>query len=130
MYLKTLASTAVFAFVLAGCNNAKSPEQVAADTTKAEQKADAEVAKSVDSASKTLDKSAGKVDDELADFNNDHAKSAYKVAVAQADGDRKVSLAKCEALSGSAQSACKDQADADYKAAKANAKAASMAMKN
>jgi hypothetical protein len=32
-------------------------------------------------------------------------------------------LAKCQGLSGGAQKKCKDQADADYAAAKANAKA-------
>ena len=45
----------------------------------------------------------------------------YDLAVAKADGDRKVSLANCSALSGDDQKRCKDQADADYNAANANA---------
>jgi hypothetical protein len=44
-----------------------------------------------------------------------------------ADGDHKVAIQKCETLQGHDQSACKDQADADYDAAKAKAKAAKVA---
>jgi hypothetical protein len=45
------------------------------------------------------------------------------VAVAKADGNRKVALATCESQSGDAQKACKDQAEADYKTACADARA-------
>ncbi|HEY2684810.1 MAG TPA: hypothetical protein VGI93_14930 [Steroidobacteraceae bacterium] len=112
-----------------GCDRAKSPEQVSNDTNKAEQKGSAEIAKSEDSASKDVDKQAGKVDDQLVTFSNAAAKDAYDVAVAKADANRKVALAQCESQSGSAQSSCKDKADADYKAAKADAKAAAEANK-
>jgi hypothetical protein len=37
-----------------------------------------------------------------------------KVAETQAEGDRNIALAKCEALSGDRQSACKEQAKATY----------------
>lgn len=114
---------------VAACNNAKSPDTVSKDVAKAEQKASNEVAKSENSAVKDLDGAAGKVDDKLVTFNNDAAKQAYNVAVAKADGDRKVALANCEAASGDAQKQCKDQAEADYKAAKASAKAAAQADK-
>ena len=36
------------------------------------------------------------------------------VAMAQADGDHKVALQKCDALSGDSRKACKDQADVKY----------------
>jgi hypothetical protein len=49
------------------------------------------------------------------------------VAVAKADGDRKVALATCESQSGDAQKACKDQAEADYKTARADARASAEA---
>src|ERR1700722_14617148 len=49
--------------------------------------------------------------------------------MAQADGDHKVAIQKCEAASGDAQKACKDQADAKYDLAKANAKAMLAAQK-
>ena len=114
---------------LAACNNAKSPDTVAKDTAKAEQKASSEVAKSEDSAAKDLNGAAGRVDDKLVAFTNDAAKDAYNLAVAKADGNRKVALANCESASGDAQKQCKDQAEADYKAAKADAKAAAQSEK-
>lgn len=113
----------------AGCNNAKSPDDVAKDVATAEQKASTEVAKSEDSAAKDLGKAADQVDDKLVAFNNTAAKDAYNLAIAKADGDRKVSLANCSAVSGDAQKNCKDQAEADYTAAKANAKAAAESIK-
>jgi len=76
-----------------------------------------------------LDSAAKGVDDKLVAFNNTAAKDAYNLAVAKADGDRKVSLATCESASGDAQKQCKDQAAADYAAAKANAKAAAQSEK-
>ncbi len=88
---------------VAACNNAKSPETVNKDTAKAEQKAANEVAKSEDSAAKDLNGAAGKVDDKLVAFNNAAAKDAYNLAIAKADGDRKIALANCESASGDAQ---------------------------
>lgn len=122
--MRTLLTSAIAATILlvSGCNNAKSPEAVANDVAKAEQKASNEVASSEKDASKDLNSAAGSVDDKLVKFNNVAAKDAYNLAVAKADGDRKVALANCNALSGDAQKSCKDQADADYTAAKANAK--------
>jgi len=49
------------------------------------------------------------------------------VALAKADGDHQVAIQKCETLQGHDQQVCKDQADADYEAVKANAKAAKLA---
>jgi multidrug resistance efflux pump len=69
------------------------------------------------------------VDTKLSDLNNTAAKDAYKITLAQADADRKVALAKCEALSGDALKNCKSLADADYEAVKANAKAAEVSEK-
>jgi hypothetical protein len=117
--IPAIALTMAFA---AGCNNAKSPETVANDVDKAQQKASRELANSENSAAKDMGKAADKVDDKMADLNNTAAKDAYNIAVAQADGDRKVALAKCAALSGDAQRRCQDQADAAYNAAKAGAK--------
>jgi hypothetical protein len=110
---------------VAACNNdAKSPDTVDKDVAKAEQKASAEVAKSEDSAAKDLNTAANKVDDKLAGFSNTAAKDAYDLAMANADGDRKIALANCESASGDAQKQCKDQVEADYSAAKGKAEAA------
>jgi hypothetical protein len=109
---------------VAACNNAKSPDAVDKDVAKAEQKASTEVAKSEDSAAKDLNNAADKVDDKLIAFNNTAAKDAYNLAMANADGDRRIALANCESASGDAQKQCKDQVEADYAAAKAKAEAA------
>jgi hypothetical protein len=102
-----MAGVAVAALaVIAGCNNAKSPDTAAHDIAAADQSA------------------AAKVADAQRDAQKDMSADAYNVAVAQADGDHKVAIQKCETLQGHDQQVCKDQADADYEAAKANAKAA------
>jgi hypothetical protein len=129
--MRTLLTAAIViaVFTIAGCDNAKPPDTVAKDVAKAEQKAANEVANSEKAAEKDLNKAAEKVDDKLVDFNNTAAKEAYKLAVAKADGDRKVALANCQALGGDAQKTCKEQAQADFGAAKANAKAAALSLK-
>ena len=124
MRILLISSIALTVALAAGCNNAKSPDAVANDVAKAQDKASTEVANSENSAAKDVGKAADKVDDKMTDLNNTAAKDAYNIVVAQADGNRKIALAKCDALSGDAQKSCKDQADADYKAAKAGAKAA------
>jgi len=125
-----LISAIAFAvLIIAGCDSAKSPDTVAKHVAAAEQKAAAEVAKSEKAAEKDLNKAADKVDDTLVNFNNAAARDAYNLAVANADGNRKVALANCLALGGDAQKTCKEQAEADYGAAKANAKAAAVSLK-
>jgi hypothetical protein len=123
------SAIAIAVLALAGCDSAKSPETVAKHVDAAEQKAATELAKSEQAAEKDLAKAAEKVDDKVVEFNNTAAKDAYNLAVAKADGDRKVALANCQALGGDAQKTCKDQADADSGAAKANAKAAALSLK-
>jgi hypothetical protein len=115
--------------IIAGCDSAKSPDSVTKEVAAAQQKAAAEVANSEKAAEKDLNKAADKVDDTLVNLNNAAAKDAYNLALAKADGDRKVALANCLALGGDAQKTCKDQAEADYGAAKANARAAAVSLK-
>jgi PBP1b-binding outer membrane lipoprotein LpoB len=117
----------VAALALAGCNNSKSPEDVSKDVAKAEQKADKEVTKSEERAQSALDKSYEKINNQEIKFNNDAAHQTYNVAVAKADGNRKVALATCESLSGDAQKACKEQAETDYRTARADARASAEA---
>lgn len=92
--------------LLSACNNAKSPDTAAKDLASADKSAAHEVA------------------DAQRDAQKDMSSDAYNVAVAQADGDHKIAIQKCETLQGHDQQVCKDQADANYDAAKANAKAA------
>jgi uncharacterized protein (UPF0371 family) len=117
----------VAALALTGCSQSKSPEDVSKDVAKAEQKADKEVMKSEEHAQSALDKSYEKVTSDEIKFNNDAAHQTYNVVVAKADGDRKVALATCESQIGDAQKACKDQAESDYKKARADAKASAEA---
>src|ERR1700722_16915467 len=112
----------VACLVLAGCNKSKSPEDVSKDVAKAEQKANNEVTKSEERGKNALDKSYEKVNDQEIKFNNDAVHQTYNVAIAKADGNRKIALATCESQSGSAQQACKDQAESDYKTARADAR--------
>ena len=90
---------------LSACNNAKSPDTASRDIAAANQSATHEVAQAQQEQQK------------------DMSADAYNVALAKADGDHKVALQKCDTLQGHDQQVCKDQADADYDAAKANAKA-------
>ncbi|MDP9011076.1 MAG: hypothetical protein M3O41_00200 [Pseudomonadota bacterium] len=92
--------------MMGGCNGAKSPDAAANDIAAAHQTAAKEVA------------------DARRDQQKDMSSDAYDVAVARADGEHKVAIQKCDVLEGHDQKVCKDQADADYEAAKANAKAA------
>ena len=129
--MRTLLTSAIAMtiLILAGCDSAKSPDSVANSVATAEKKAAAEVANSEKAAEKNLDKAADNVGDKLTDFNNAAAKDAYDLAVAKADGERKVAQANCLALAGDAQRTCKNQADADFDAAKADAKAAALSLK-
>ena len=107
---------------LSACNKAESPERVqetvakaksdaAEENTKADEKVrqvEAEAAKDrADAVVKAADKSVGALVDS---------------AVTQAEGETKIALAKCEALEGDAQKACKDKANAHMDAVKAKAK--------
>ncbi len=94
---------------LAACDHAKSPDTAAHDIAAADNSAAHEVA------------------DAQHDAQKDMSTDAYHVAMAKADGDHKVAIQKCETLQGHDQQVCKDQADADYDAAKANVKAARVA---
>jgi hypothetical protein len=129
MRLNIASAIAIASLCIAACNNAKSPETVARDMATAQQKAANEEAKSEKSATNDLNRAAGRVDDKLIALNNNAARDAYNLTIAKADGDRKVALAACESASGDAQKKCKDQAEADYSAAKAEAKAAAQSKK-
>ena len=124
MHKKIIAIAGIFALaMLGGCNKAKSPETVAANVANAEQKAATNVANAEKDASKDVAQAAEKVDDKSKDLNNAEVKGAYDVEMARAEGDRKIALNKCEAMSGDAQKNCKDVAEADYQVAKAHLKA-------
>ena len=104
-----------------GCNSAKSPAAVAADVAAARQQASIEVTDARKDAAKNVDGAAANADGSSMDFNDVGAKTAYDVAVAQADGDHNVAIQQCLALIGEAQKSCKERADAGYDQAKTHA---------
>jgi hypothetical protein len=125
--MKIASSCALLASALLGlaaCNKAETPEKVQIDVAQAKSDAveqnakadekvkqvEAEAAQDkADAGAKAADKSVGAVVDS---------------AVTEAEGETKVALAKCEALEGDAQQACKDKANAHLDAVKAKAKIA------
>jgi hypothetical protein len=104
-----------------GCNSAKSPAAVATDVAAARQQASSEVTDARKDAAKNVDSAAANADGSSNNLNDVGAKSAYDVAVAQADGDHNVAIQQCLALTGQAQKSCKERADAGYDQAKTHA---------
>lgn len=107
---------------LSACDHSKSAAQVARDTAAAEQTAANNAAKAQQKADARIASARGDVRDEQRDLSDVQAVEVQRVADAQAAGDYKVALARCEALSGATQQACKDQASADYDVARTRAK--------
>ena len=101
----TLAvAAAVGLCALAGCNQRESASETAKDVAEERQDANENVAEERREAADTA-----------MENTEDRAAAEYDVAVAQADGQRKIAKEKCETLAGDAQKACKDQADADVR---------------
>ena len=107
--------------LVCGCNSAKSPSAVATDVAAARQQASTEVTDARKDAAKNVDSAAANADGASKNVNDVGAKTAYDVAVAQADGDHNVAIQKCLALTGEAQKSCKDRADSGYDEAKTHA---------
>jgi hypothetical protein len=104
-----------------GCNGGKSPAAVATDVAAARQQASVEVADARKDAAKNADSAVANADGSSKDPNDVGARSAYDVAVAQADGDHNIAIQQCLALTGEAQKSCKVRADAGYDQAKTHA---------
>jgi hypothetical protein len=107
--------------LVCGCNSAKSPAAVATDVAAARQQASTEVTDARKDAAKNVDSTAANADASSKDLNDLGARSAYDVAVAQADGDHNVAIQQCLALTGEAQKSCKERADGGYDQAKTHA---------
>jgi hypothetical protein len=107
----------------AGCDHAKSPQAAANDIAAAKQSAAQEVSEAHREAAKDINGASKDLQDKSSELADANAKGAYEVAVARADGDHKIAIQECMRHEGDGQKLCKDRADADYDAAKANAKA-------
>lgn len=115
--------TALAACTLVACGSAESPATVSKNVATAEQKEASHTAKGLNNEQQDVAKQQQKVDEQAAKRDDVATKDSYKVALAKADGDHDVAVHECKALSGDAQRRCEKQADANYDAAKANAKA-------
>jgi hypothetical protein len=114
--------TAIAMLGLAGCNKAEPPATVQEDVAKATDKAadsDAKASDKLASADATANKDVANAEAKADSKTTDAAGDAV---ITQAEGDRKVALAKCEALSGTAQKDCKKAADDQLDAVKAKVK--------
>ncbi len=121
----SLLVTAAIAGLLAlsGCNQAKSPDAVASDVAKATADAQKKDARAEESAEKTDATVTNDLSKDVDKANTKEVRAAADDAVTQAEGENKIALAKCEALAGDAQKACKDQANAQLDLVKQRAKA-------
>ena len=109
-----ISGLAAILLLMTGCNRAEPPAEVREDVAEAQQEgAEAIAEKQADLAEDRAE--SGEV------LNESTAENRYELLVARADADRKVAMEQCEALSGSAQAACKESADAQYELSKAEA---------
>lgn len=111
MNIHPLLLSALAALTLAGCSGTSTPVPPATlqrDVSNARKQA----AESNTDAARTL-----------ASAEKDRAAAEYKARISEAGGKRQIALAQCEAQSGDALKACRDQADAEFKLAEANAEA-------
>jgi hypothetical protein len=108
---------------LSACNKAESPEKVQADVAKAQSNAAVENAKADDKVKQVEADAAKDRADAVAKVADKSVGAIADSAVTEVEGDTKIALAKCQALEGDAQKACKDEANAHLDAVKAKAKA-------
>ncbi len=109
-------------FTVAGCNQASSPAAVQDGVAKARQSANEDNAKADQSEAKVDAKADATASEADQKADQKMAGAAYDTAVTEAEGAHKIATARCEAMSGDTQKACKDKADADLESAKASAK--------
>ena len=120
---RILVACCLSAALLAGCEQPKSPQAAATDVATARQDAARQVADAKRDAAKDVNDADKALQEKSAALANANAQGNYEVAMAKADGDHKVAIEACGAKAGDQQRACKQLADANYDAAKANAKA-------
>ncbi len=109
---------------LSACNKADSPDKVQSDVAKAQTDAGEENAKAEEKQKQVQAEAANDRADAQAKAVDKSVSAVMDTAVTEAEGETKVALAKCQALEGDAQKACKDKANAHMDEVKERAKAA------
>jgi hypothetical protein len=135
MTLKALCALIAAAFALTACNKSETPAEVQHDVATAEAQAQRDIADaradakeaSADADKNVADAIADNDDDNVAeqahDANETADKGNEKIMIAQAEAAHRVTVEKCDALTGAAEEECKDDADETLEQAKEAAKA-------
>jgi hypothetical protein len=124
-----IAGIIIGACALAGCHQAKTNIATPEDVAKAEEQAQKEVQDARVEARKDLKNAVKQSGADSKNVEVARVTGSFDVLMARADGDHKVAVEKCLMLAPDSQPACKDQADAQYQTAAANAKAARASLK-
>ena len=119
-YVIALACCALFA----GCHKAAPPAATEEDVAKAQSEAQQEIDDARREASKDVKNAVKLAGSDSKNVAVARATGSFDVAMANAEGEHKVATEKCLLLAPDAQASCKVQADAQYEAAVASAKAA------
>ncbi len=121
---------ATLAGILCGCHRNQATVATQSDVVAAQDEARKEVEQARVEARKDV-KSAVKVTGgDPKNIAVARVTGTFDIAMAQADGDHRVALVKCQTLDQALQAQCKDQADAQFQTATANAKAMRVASRN
>lgn len=119
-----LTGAALTVLTLGACNKAQSPADVQHDVMSAASTAADKNAQASDKLADVASTVNGNLSEANQKADAKMAAAAADAAVTAAEGQHKIALAKCSALAGDAQKACRDQADAALDMARANARAA------
>ena len=109
--------------LFAGCHHAAAPV-TEEDVAKAQADAQKEIDQARLEARKDVKNALKQAGADSKNVTVARVTGSFDVAMANADGDHKVAIERCLLLVPDAQQPCKDQADAQYQAAAASAKAA------
>jgi hypothetical protein len=109
------------------CSKKETASETNADVAKAQAEKTQEVGEALQDRSevvaKTSDEAVSADPDDRGDAMEQRAEATYDVAIAKADGDRKIAKQACDAMPAASQPTCNKTAEATYDVAKAQAKA-------
>jgi hypothetical protein len=111
-----LTAGAIALATTVACSGSETPAQTKTDVSAARQEMVKDVAEKVDASNASV--AAARQDASEAS-----AQASYDVAVAKLEGEHKIQLEKCDAMTGKLRADCKGEADAELELASAQAKA-------
>jgi hypothetical protein len=119
--LSIIGSLMIFGVMAAACNTADPAATVQEGISKADAARTENVAEARKDGAAAIQREQQDVIEERRDVSDAEATKNYEVALAKAEGDYQIAVEACNALSGSAQVSCKDQAAAVRKSDTASA---------